>query len=95
MSVKVSDGAAAVVVAHRSVAEEQGLEILGVLRGAAVVGVPPDIMGVGPAEAIPVALRQAGLTIGDIDIYEINEDFASQCLYCVRELGIPIEKVKP
>jgi len=91
----VSDGAAAVVVAHRSVAEQQGLEVLGVLRGAAVVGVPPDLMGIGPAVAIPEALRQAGLTVGDIDIYEINEAFASQCLYCVRELGIPLEKVNP
>lgn len=83
------------VVAHRSVAEERGLDILGVLRAAAVVGVPPDIMGIGPAVAIPEAVRQAGLTLADIDVYEINEAFASQCLYCVRELKIPLEKVNP
>jgi acetyl-CoA acyltransferase 1 len=89
----VSDGAAAVVVAHRNTARELGLEVLGVLRGVAVVGVPPEIMGVGPAVAIPEALKAANLTVHDVDIFEINEAFASQCLYCVRELGIPIEKV--
>lgn len=89
----MTDGAAAVLVAHRSVAREHGLEVLGVLRSVAVVGVPPDIMGVGPAVAIPEAVSRAGLTLQDVDIYEINEAFASQCLYCVRELGIPIEKV--
>ena len=52
-------------------------------------------MGIGPAAAIPLALKQAGLTIEDIDIYEINEAFASQCVYCVEKLGIPISKVNP
>ncbi|XP_042523246.1 3-ketoacyl-CoA thiolase, peroxisomal [Dipodomys spectabilis] len=94
-SSQVSDGAAAVLMARRSTAEELGLPILGVLRSFAVVGVPPDIMGVGPAYAIPVALQKAGLTVNDVDIFEINEAFASQALYCVEKLGIPPEKVNP
>ncbi|XP_055457648.1 3-ketoacyl-CoA thiolase B, peroxisomal-like [Psammomys obesus] len=94
-SSQVSDGAAAVLLARRSKAEELGLPILGVLRSYAVVGVPPDIMGIGPAYAIPVALQKAGLTVNDIDIFEINEAFASQALYCVEKLGIPAEKVNP
>ncbi|XP_043546783.1 3-ketoacyl-CoA thiolase, peroxisomal [Chiloscyllium plagiosum] len=94
-SSQVSDGAAAVLVARRSKAIELGLPILGVLRSYAVVGVPPDIMGIGPAYAIPAALVKAGLTIDDIDVFEINEAFASQALYCVEKLGIPIEKVNP
>ncbi|XP_012892533.1 PREDICTED: 3-ketoacyl-CoA thiolase B, peroxisomal-like, partial [Dipodomys ordii] len=81
-SSQVSDGAAAVLMARRSTAEELGLPILGVLRSFAVVGVPPDIMGVGPAYAIPVALQKAGLTVNDVDIFEINEAFASQVSLC-------------
>uniref|UniRef100_A0A8C2MA81 3-ketoacyl-CoA thiolase, peroxisomal n=1 Tax=Cricetulus griseus TaxID=10029 RepID=A0A8C2MA81_CRIGR len=94
-SSQVSDGAAAVLLARRSKAEELGLPILGVLRSYAVVGVPPDIMGIGPAYAIPAALQKAGLTVNDIDIFEINEAFASQAVYCVEKLGIPAEKVNP
>ena len=60
-----------------------------------VVGVPPDLMGIGPACAIPALLRQAHLTPEDISIFEINEAFASQVLYCVEVLGIPREKVNP
>lgn len=90
----MTDGAAACLVASRQAASQHGLPILGTLRSVAIVGVPPDIMGVGPAVAIPEALKRAGLTVDDIDVYEINEAFASQCLYCVRELGIPVEKVK-
>ncbi|KAM6161433.1 3-ketoacyl-CoA thiolase B, peroxisomal isoform 3-T3 [Erethizon dorsatum] len=94
-SSQVSDGAAAILLARRSKAEELGLPILGVLRSYAVVGVPPDIMGIGPAYAIPVALQKAGLTVNDVDIFEINEAFASQAVYCVEKLGIPPEKVNP
>uniref|UniRef100_G1SHI0 Acetyl-CoA acyltransferase 1 n=1 Tax=Oryctolagus cuniculus TaxID=9986 RepID=G1SHI0_RABIT len=94
-SSQVSDGAAAVLLARRAKAEELGLPILGVLRAYAVVGVPPDIMGIGPAYAIPAALQQAGLTVKDVDIFEINEAFASQAVYCVEKLGIPPEKVNP
>uniref|UniRef100_A0A671G9S1 Acetyl-CoA acyltransferase 1 n=1 Tax=Rhinolophus ferrumequinum TaxID=59479 RepID=A0A671G9S1_RHIFE len=86
-SSQVSDGAAAILLARRSKAEELGLPILGVLRSYAVVGVPPDVMGIGPAYAIPVALQKAGLTVRDVDIFEINEAFASQAVYCVEKLG--------
>ncbi|NXM00933.1 THIKB thiolase, partial [Tyrannus savana] len=92
---QVSDGAAAVLLAKRSKAAQLGLPVLGVLRSFAVVGVPPDVMGIGPAYAIPAAVEKAGLTLNDIDIYEINEAFASQAVYCVEKLGIPMEKVNP
>lgn len=94
-SSQVSDGAAAVLLGRRSAVEALGLPILGVLRASAVVGVPPDVMGIGPAVAIPAALKQAGLTVADIDVFEINEAFASQAVYCVEKLGIPLEKVNP
>lgn len=94
-SSQVSDGAAAVLVAKRSEAEKLGLPILGVIRSYAVVGVPPEIMGIGPAVAIPEALKKAGLGVNDIDIFEINEAFASQAFYSMQKLGIPLEKVNP
>ncbi|KAK3799504.1 hypothetical protein RRG08_052689 [Elysia crispata] len=94
-SSQVSDGAAAVVIMKRCEAQRRGLPILGILRSFAVKGCPADIMGIGPAVAIPLALKQSGLTVNDIDIFEINEAFASQCLYCARELGIPLEKLNP
>ncbi|XP_035515577.1 3-ketoacyl-CoA thiolase, peroxisomal isoform X1 [Morone saxatilis] len=94
-SSQVSDGAAAVLVGRRSAVEALGLPVLGVLRASAVVGVPPDVMGIGPAFAIPAALEQAGLSVSDIDVFEINEAFASQAVYCVEKLGIPPEKVNP
>lgn len=94
-SSQVSDGAAAVLIGRRSAVEALGLPVLGVLRASAVVGVPPDIMGIGPAVAIPAALGQAGLTVDDVDVFEINEAFASQAVYCVEKLGIPMEKVNP
>ncbi|KAE8300653.1 3-ketoacyl-CoA thiolase B, peroxisomal [Larimichthys crocea] len=94
-SSQVSDGAAAVLIGRRSAVDALGLPVLGVLRASAVVGVPPDVMGIGPAFAIPAALEQAGLTVDDIDVFEINEAFASQAVYCVEKLGIPMEKVNP
>jgi len=94
-SSQVSDGAAAVLVMKRSKANELKLPIKGVFRGYAVAGVAPDVMGIGPAFAIPPALEKAKLKISDIDVYEINEAFASQAVYCVEKLGIPIEKVNP
>ncbi|KAF7474710.1 hypothetical protein GHT09_014529 [Marmota monax] len=90
-----SNGAGAVLLARRSKAEELGLPILGVLRSYAVVGVPPDVMGIGPAYAIPEALEKAGLTLNDVDIFEINEAIVSQAVYCVEKLEIPPEKVNP
>lgn len=92
---QVSDGAAAVLMVRRSIAVAQGLPIIGCIRGFQVVGCPPDEMGVGPAVAIPAALKQVGLTKDDIDVYEINEAFASQAVYCVNKLEIPMEKVNP
>jgi acetyl-CoA acyltransferase 1 len=89
---QVSDGAAVTLLMTRREAAMRGLSILGVFRSFAAVGVDPAIMGVGPAVAIPAAVKQAGLTLDDIDVYEINEAFASQALYCVRELRLPPEK---
>ena len=79
----------------RRKAAELGLRPLGALRSYRVVGVPPDEMGVGPAVAIPAALDGAGLGMGDVDVFEINEAFAAQAAYCVRKLGIPAHKVNP
>ncbi|GLB34443.1 putative thiolase family protein [Lyophyllum shimeji] len=90
---QVSDGAAAVLLARRSTAKRLGLPIVGKFVTAVTAGVPPRIMGVGPAYAIPKVLEKAGLSPSDIDFYEINEAFASQALYCVRKLAIPDEKV--
>lgn len=92
---QVSDGAAAVLMGRRYAVEALGLPVLGILRAGAVVGVPPDVMGIGPAYAIPAALERAGLTVSDVDVFEINEAFASQAVYCVEKLGIPMEKVNP
>ncbi|MFT4623034.1 MAG: acetyl-CoA acyltransferase [Myxococcota bacterium] len=94
-SSQMSDGAAATVLMARDEAERRGLPVLGILRSYQVVGVPPEIMGVGPRYAIPKALEAAGLTIDDIDVFEVNEAFASQALYCARELGIPDDKLNP
>ena len=90
---QVTDGAAATLVMAREKAEELGLPILGVLRSYKVVGVDPEIMGIGPKEAIPAAVDKAGLKIEDIDLFEINEAFASQAVYCTRELGLDMDKV--
>lgn len=92
---QVSDGAAAVLLARRSVAKKLGLPIKGKFVTAAVVGVPPKIMGVGPAYAIPKVLDIAGLSTNDVDVWEINEAFASQALYSVEKLGLDQAKVNP
>jgi acetyl-CoA acyltransferase 1 len=94
-SSQTTDGAAAVVLMTRQEANKRRLPILGVWRGFAVKGVPPRIMGIGPAVAIPAVLEQCGLTIADIDIFEINEAFASQAAWCVEKLKIPMDKVNP
>jgi len=92
---QVSDGAAAVLLMKRSTAEKLGQKILGKYVAASIVGVPPLLMGVGPWKAIPKVFEITGLTKEDVDIYEINEAFASQCLWCANELGIPQEKINP
>jgi len=94
-SSQTSDGAAATLLARRSVAEKLKLPIIATLRSFAAVGVEPAIMGVGPAYAIPEAVKKAGITLADIDIFEINEAFASQALFCVKHLGISLDKVNP
>lgn len=94
-SSQVTDGAAAVLLARRSVAERLGLPIKGRVIAYAVAGVPPELMGIGPAFAIPAALKKANLTIDDIDIFEVNEAFASQCLYCSKHLKIDLNKLNP
>merc|ERR1712048_456251 len=92
---QVSDGAAMVLLARRSEAEKRGLPIVGRFRSYAVVGVDPLVMGIGPAYAIPAALEKANLKIDDIDIFEINEAFASQAVMTVDHLKVPAEKLNP
>ncbi|KAL6712169.1 3-ketoacyl-CoA thiolase with broad chain length specificity [Coniothyrium glycines] len=92
---QISDGAAAVLLMKRSTAERIGQKIIGKFVQASIVGVPPLLMGVGPAAAIPVVLEKTGLHKDDVDIYEINEAFASQCLFCINELGLDLNKVNP
>jgi acetyl-CoA acyltransferase len=92
-SSQMSDGAAATLLASREVAEQLGLPILGKLLSYKVVGVPPEIMGVGPAYAIPAAVEAAGLSISDIGLFEINEAFASQALFSMRHLGLSGDNV--
>lgn len=92
-SSQVTDGAAVVVLARRSVAKAKGLPIRGRILSFAVTGVPPEIMGIGPAVAIPAALKKTGLSVKDIDVWEVNEAFASQASYSVNHLGIPKEKL--
>jgi acetyl-CoA acyltransferase 1 len=92
---QISDGAAAVLLMKRSTAERLGQTILGKYVQASIVGVPPLLMGVGPAAAIPVVLQKTGLSKDEVDIYEINEAFASQCLYCINELGLDQAKINP
>ncbi len=87
-SSQTSDGAAATVVMSAEKAAALGLEPLAVYRGYSVVGCPPEIMGIGPAVAIPKLMEQTGKKISDIDLVELNEAFASQALYCIRELDL-------
>ncbi|KAL1572475.1 3-ketoacyl-CoA thiolase [Candida albicans] len=94
-SSQVSDGAALVLLMKRSFAEKNGFKPLAKYISCGVAGVPPEIMGIGPAVAIPKVLKQTGLSVSDIDIYEINEAFAGQCLYSIESCNIPREKVNP
>ncbi|CAN6664515.1 3-ketoacyl-CoA thiolase, peroxisomal [Trichomonascus vanleenenianus] len=92
---QVSDGAGAVVLMRRSVAEKLGQPILAKYVHCKVVGVPPEVMGIGPGVAIPELLKDLGLTVDDVDIFELNEAFASQVVQSLRAAGIPEEKVNP
>jgi acetyl-CoA acyltransferase len=88
-----SDGAAAALVMTRATADKLGIKPLGVFRGFVSVGVDPEIMGIGPVPAVRKLLAKTGLTIDQIDVFELNEAFASQSVYCQRELGIPDAKL--
>lgn len=87
-SSQLSDGAAFVMMMKRSEAISRGLEPLASLRSFAVIGVNPATMGIGPVDAIPVALERAGLTVDDVDLFELNEAFGSQAEYCIEKLGL-------
>ncbi len=89
---QLSDGAAAVVVMDSQQAEKRGIEPLGAFKGFAVAGCEPDEMGIGPVFAVPRLLERHGLKVDDIDLWELNEAFASQALYCRTRLGIDDEK---
>jgi acetyl-CoA acetyltransferase family protein len=92
---QLSDGASATLLMSSERAKQLGVEPLGIYRGSAVAGCGPEEMGIGPVFAVPKLLKRHGLTLEDIDIVELNEAFASQLLYCQRELGIPDEKLNP
>jgi len=88
-----SDGASACVLMDSKMAEQRGLQPLGIFRGFAVAGCEPDEMGIGPVYAVPKLLKRAGLTVDDIGLWELNEAFAVQVLYCQRKLGIPMDRL--
>jgi len=88
-----SDGAGACVVMNAKLAEQRGLKPLGRFLGFAVAGCEPDEMGIGPVFAVPKVLKRLGLTVADIDLWELNEAFAVQVLYCADTLGIPMDRL--
>ncbi|HEY5089605.1 MAG TPA: thiolase family protein [Polyangia bacterium] len=89
----LNDGAAAVILMAADKAKDQGKKVRAYFRGFAVAGVPPAIMGIGPVPAVRKLLAKMGLAVDQIDLFEVNEAFASQALYCVRELGLPPTRV--
>lgn len=91
----MSDGGGAMVLVDRDTARAMGAEPLAVFRGYAVAGVDPNIMGIGPVAAVGKLLARAGLAVGDIDLWELNEAFAAQSLACIRDIGMDPEKVNP
>ncbi|MFC4411398.1 acetyl-CoA C-acetyltransferase [Chungangia koreensis] len=90
---QTSDGAGAVLLMDREKAMAEGLKPIAKFRSFAVGGVPPEVMGIGPIEAVPKALKLAGLSVEDIDLWELNEAFASQSIQVVRHLGIDMDRV--
>jgi acetyl-CoA acyltransferase len=89
----ISDGAAAALVMSRDKANELGIKPLGIFRSFVTVGVDPEIMGIGPLPAVKKLLAKNNLKVDDIDIYEMNEAFASQAVYCAKELGLPQDRL--
>lgn len=94
-SSQTSDGAAIALLASEAAIKQHDLQPIGRLMGFAVAGVPPEIMGIGPIKAIPLALKQAGLTLSQLDWIELNEAFAAQALAVIKELDLPADKVNP
>lgn len=90
---QLSDGAAALMLMSSDEARRRDLEPLGAFRGAAVAGCEPDEMGIGPVHAVPKLLERHGLTVDDVDLWELNEAFASQLVFCQEKLGIPEERM--
>src|SRR2546428_4756159 len=90
---QLSDGASACVVMDSRLAERRGLEPLGIYRGLAVAACEPDEMGIGPVFAVPRLLERFGVRMDDIDLWELNEAFAVQVVYCRDRLGLPMEKL--
>ncbi|MDZ7892035.1 MAG: acetyl-CoA C-acyltransferase [Rhodoferax sp.] len=90
---QLSDGASACVLMEAGEAERLGLQALGAFRGMAIAGCEPDEMGIGPVFAVPKLLKRHGLTVDDIDLWELNEAFASQAIYCQQTLGIPADRL--
>ncbi|MEB0141229.1 MULTISPECIES: acetyl-CoA C-acyltransferase [unclassified Undibacterium] len=88
-----SDGASVAVLMSSKLAQARGLQPLGIFRGFAVAGCEPDEMGIGPVYAIPKLLKKAGLSVADIGLWELNEAFAVQVLYCAEKLGIPMDRL--
>ena len=91
----INDGAAALLLVESKTAERLGLQVLAVVGPSATAGVDPSCMGLGPIPATKKALKRAGLSVGDIDLFELNEAFAAQAIPCMRELGIDPERVNP
>lgn len=89
----MNDAASGVILMDEDKAKELGIPVLARIRSTATTGVDPDYMGIGPISSSKKALEKAGLQVSDIDLWEINEAFASQCLACQRELGIETEKL--
>lgn len=94
-SSQISDGASAVILTTRANAESLGIKPIARFVGSTVAGVPSGLMGIGPSAAIPQLLQRLGLETKDIDIYEMNEAFASQSIYCIEKLGLDYDKVNP
>lgn len=94
-SSQISDGASAVIITTRDNAEKIGVKPIARFVGSSVAGVPSDLMGIGPSAAVPQLLNRLKVDINDIDIFELNEAFASQSLYCINKLGINHDKVNP
>ncbi len=88
-----SDGASAAIVMNGKLADKRGLKPLGIFKGFAVAGCEPDEMGIGPVFAVPKLLKRAGLKVSDIDLWELNEAFAVQVMYCRDKLGIPNDRL--